>query len=193
MRGGFRLFVGIAVDDRVRERVVEVQEQLTESLAPIRWVAKQNLHLTLKFLGPVEEAKVASITDALGKALSNQERVCLSVNGLGVFPNMRRARILWAGLLGHGLGPLAERVEEQLEPLGFEREKRPFQPHLTLGRWPVPAKDPSGIRATLGQHENHGFGDFSVDHVNLFRSMLYTTGPVYSIVENFHLAGERQF
>jgi len=193
MSGGLRLFVGIAVDERVRQRVAEVQEQLTKSLAPIRWVAKENLHLTLKFLGPVQETRVAPITDTLAKALSNQECVCLSVNGLGVFPSMRRARILWAGLLGQGLERLAQCVEEQLEPLGFERENRPFQPHLTLGRWRVPAKDQAAIRAALGQHEHHDFGDFSVDHVNLFQSTLYTTGAVYSVLDSFLLAGGRQF
>jgi 2'-5' RNA ligase len=191
--GRLRLFVGITIDDQVRQKIAAAQERLKERLGPIRWVSTENLHLTLKFLGAVEEVQVAQLTDSLASALSGHERIHLSVTGLGVFPTVRRARILWAGLEGQGLEPLAESIEKGLELIGFARESRPFQPHLTIGRWRVPAKDPLHIVAALECWKDHCFGDFSVDDVNLFQSVLRSTGAVYSVLQSFHLTGDSPF
>jgi len=127
------------------QKISEVQSQLQESLTGIRWVVQENLHFTLKFLGSVEDNKIAPIMQALGQALQPVQCFSLGGKGIGVFPNIRRARVLWIGLQGQGLHRLAEEVETALEPLGFAREKRDFAPHLTIGRWRNPGLQPERL------------------------------------------------
>lgn len=182
-----RLFVAIEVDDRIRQQVAELSGRLTASCGAIRWVAKENLHLTLKFLGPVEAAKVPLVTAALAATLATQERFSIGVKGLGVFPNPERSRVLWAGLHGAAIRPLVKLVEDGLEPLGFDRAERSFRPHLTLGRWRIPVKDPARVRSMLAGRDNDDFGEFVVNQVRLLHSTLYPTGPVYSVIESFPL------
>jgi len=159
----------------------------------LRWVPTENLHVTLKFLGPVAETKITSVTDALAKSLSGQATLSVAVKGLGVFPNLEGARILWAGLSSGTLRPLVERIENGLEPLGFEKEQRPFRAHLTLGRWRFPEQDPSCIRLALEGRNNDHFGEFTVNDVNLLQSTLHPKGAVYSVLKSFQLERSRAF
>lgn len=103
----------------------------------VRWVPRAaNVHLTLKFLGAVDEGRLEEIAAALDAVRARHAPFNAETSGFGAFPSPRRARVLWAGI-GAGaenLGALAADVEGSLEGLGFERETRPYAPHLTLGR-----------------------------------------------------------
>ena len=114
-----------------------MQEGLRNAGAPkLRWVRPEGIHLTLKFLGNVEEHRVPSITDALAKATEAFE-LTIQPSGVGGFGG-RRIRVVWVGLEGdvERLAALATRVDEACGALGFERERRPFAAHLTLARVP---------------------------------------------------------
>ena len=162
------------------QKISEVQTQLQESLTGIRWIAQENLHFTLKFLGSVEDKKVAPIMQALEKALRPVQCFLLVGKGIGVFPNKRRPRVLWIGLQGQGLHRIAEEVETALEPLGFPRESRDFAPHLTLGRWRNPGLQPQMLREQMERWQDYEFGQSKVDEVVLFQSVLNPTEAVYS-------------
>ncbi len=144
-----RTFIAVRIEPVMIHKISEVQSQLQESLTGIRWVAQENLHFTLKFLGSVEDKKVAPIMQALEEALRPVQCFSLGGKGIGVFPNIKRARVLWIGLQGQGLHRIAEEVETALEPMGFPREKRDFAPHLTLGRWRNPGLQPQKLRAQI--------------------------------------------
>jgi len=172
------------------QKISEVQSQLQESLTGIRWIAQENLHFTLKFLGSVEDKKVAPIMQALEEALRPVQ--CFSLGGkrIGVFPNIKRARVLWIGLQGQGLHRIAEEVETALEPLGFPREGRDFAPHLTLGRWRNPGLQPQKLRAQIERWQDYDFGQSKVDEVVLFQSVLKPTGAHYTPVGVIRLRGQ---
>ncbi len=162
------------------QKISEVRSQFQKSLTGLRWVAQENLHLTLKFLGSVDENSVTPMMHALENALGPIPCFLLGGKGIGVFPNIKRARVLWTGLEGQGLLRLADAVETALEPLGFPREKRNFTPHLTLGRWRDPGFQPEKLKEQLSIWRNHDFGRSRVNNVVLFQSVLMPQGAAYT-------------
>jgi len=137
-----RLFIALNLPAEERARIHAAAAPLRAAGLPVRWVEPESIHLTLKFLGEVARARLAEIRAALAQAAAAAAPLRLDVEGIGAFPNPRRARVVWAGIrLTPGLAALQEAVETRLVPLGFAREGRPFQPHLTLGR----SRPPGGV------------------------------------------------
>ena len=167
-----RAFVGIRIGPHMAQEISEVQFQLKRSLTGIRWVGLENLHFTLKFLGPVQEEKVVPIMNALEQALSAIPRFSIVGRGIGVFPDIRKARVLWAGLEGKPLGPLAVEVETALEPIGFAREKRAFRPHLTIGRWRNFDGQSERLKQEIERWKDCDFGESWVEEVVFSKASL---------------------
>ncbi|MFQ5849024.1 MAG: RNA 2',3'-cyclic phosphodiesterase [Candidatus Binatia bacterium] len=186
-----RAFVGVRIAPKMAQKVSEVQSQLKRSLTGIRWVAQENLHFTLKFLGSVEEERIAAIIKALERGLQHVQPFSLMSRGIGVFPDIKRARVLWVGLQGQELQALAQEVETILEPLGFPREKRGFMPHLTIGRWRN--FDPQGERfkEEIERWRNYDFGQIRVEEVVFFQSVLKPNGVVYSPLQVISLVEQQ--
>lgn len=174
-----RVFIAVRIDPAVARKISEAQEQLKRELAGVRWVGRENLHLTVKFLGPVEETKEKLITEALEKAVQPFPRFAILARGVGVFPDIRRARVLWVGLEGEKLASLAAAVEGALESLGFAREKREFRPHLTIGRWRSFNGQPELLGKELESWKQYDFGRSWVEEVIFFQSILKTEGAAY--------------
>src|SRR5437867_6787648 len=131
-----RLFVAVELPGPVRDELTRVAEELRARIENASWPSRENLHLTLSFLGSVDEERVAPISDALSSAVSSLVDFTTVLTEVGAFPSKRRARVVWVGLAdpAGGLAGLASAVAASLEPLGFEREKRAFHPHVTLAR-----------------------------------------------------------
>jgi 2'-5' RNA ligase len=184
-----RAFVAVRIDPGVAERIATAEAQLDDSVKGIRWVKPDNLHLTLKFLGGVSEDKIAPIADALESALRSMERFSVGCRGLGVFPDIRRPRVLWAGLQGAALGRLAAAVEETLASIGFAREEREFKPHLTIGRWRDFAGRPDALSQVMERWREHDFGASEMNEVIFFQSVLKPDGAVHTPLRVFPLRG----
>ncbi len=185
-----RAFVAIEIDRTVAQGVIEIENELRDLIPGIRWTAQSNCHLTLKFLGDIDEAQVEPIGAALQRALSPFPRFTINAKGLGVFPDANRPRVLWIGVEGKPLASLAEKIESALAPLGFEPEKRKFTPHLTIGRWRQLKRLDMNLTATLEKHQNHNFGTSAVDETILFQSILDPRGAVYRRLKAVRLSGE---
>ena len=148
----------------------------------VRWTSPENVHLTLKFLGDVEAEVFGSIRAALGEVCAQHAPFDAALAELGAFPSARRAKTLWIGA-GEGsdrLRSLAADVDNALAPLGFVREKRPYVPHLTLGRArgrPLHLDLPTGAEITR----------FRVRRVELAESRLAAEGATYRTVGGFAL------
>lgn len=179
-----RCFVAAELSAEAREDLAGLQARLRDHLrgqeAPCRWVAPQALHLTLKFLGEVEPDTFAALERALVRPLGVAGPLRLEAAGVGAFPSVRRARVVWAGLEGDValLAQAALAVEARAEPWGIPREGRFFRPHLTLGR----ARDPSGIpgaEGALAQEAGYRGPPFAVEALVLFESLLGPGGPRY--------------
>ena len=180
-----RVFVGVPVGAAVAERISAVRNEFGGEA--VRWAPAENLHLTLKFLGDVEEAQVVAIRSALREALAGTAGFGVTARGLGVFPNARRPRVLWIGLAAPELAQVAGRVDRALEPLGVERAATRFRPHATIGRWRRPEPGAVRLGEELTRWRDREFGEFRMDAVTLFQSTLRPAGATYSPLEVFRL------
>lgn len=130
-----RLFVAINLPGEVKHEIWKVTEPLRVRAYPVRWVAPDSIHLTLKFLGPVQSYRESAVVDALEHAVQGARRFILPLGGFGAFPSTEHPRVLWVGCEGvPSLEILQHRVELEMERVGFPLEGRPFRPHLTLAR-----------------------------------------------------------
>lgn len=155
-----------------RDSIHEATAALRTGDAPVKWVEAPKLHVTIQFLGAVEDAKASAIGDALEAAVRDVKPFEVLISGGGAFPDAQRPRVLWIGVEKHpALELLANDVARALAPLGFEPELRPFQPHVTIGRT---AKDaaPAAVRDVA---EELGTIDYAsvvpVESVDLMESM----------------------
>ena len=183
-----RAFIAVNLDPNLRAALARVQDRLKATRADVGWVRPENLHLTLKFLGQVEEGRIGAIREAVATAATGCGPVRLIFQGLGAFPRPREARVVWIGL-SHGaeaLAALQARIEEQLESLGFAREARPFTAHLTLGRVRGPAHREQLARA-LTEAPAEALGEMLLDRLELMKSDLSVGGARYSILQSFPL------
>jgi 2'-5' RNA ligase len=164
---------------------------LTPRLAGVRWVGSDNFHLTLKFLGNIDESQIEPIGAALIEALRPFPRLTINVKGLGVFPNPKRPRVLWVGLVGSRLALLQSKVESALTPLGFAPDEKIFTPHLTIGRWRQGARAERNLESELGKWCDHEFGTTSMQEVILFQSELKPAGANYHRLKVITLNSDR--
>ncbi len=147
----------------------------------VAWVAPDNLHLTLKFLGNVAETRLDAIVASLRGAVGEAATFDATVSGLGAFPTPTRARVVWAGVSA-GAEPMVElagRVDAALAALGVPPEARPFSPHVTLGRARVPRRAPALAEALAGG-QGREFGTVRVARLVLMQSHLSPTGSRYA-------------
>ncbi len=189
-----RTFISINLPEEVRAHLEKLETDLKKSFPSIsaKWVDVSSLHLTLKFLGSIEENKIDSVTVALAKGAEQTTPFSLGMGGLGAFPNMRRVDVVVVGLSGEldCLLQLQNNIEEAMKPLGFRPESRPFAPHLTLAR----LREQSTIqeRQAMGQALQSAqlppMGPFKVTSVNLMKSELLRTGAVYTELSHVRLS-----
>lgn len=179
-----RLFVAVNVPDDEKSRLGAVLDTLRASDLPFRWVNAESLHITLKFLGQTAGDQVDVVTAALRRAARGVASFDIRLGGFGAFPSVARARVLWLGVdAPPALAELQDRVENEIEPLGFPREKRSFSPHLTLGRLKPQAEhvDAAGMDRMTGRI---GYkAQFTAVSVDLMRSHLSPRGARYETVE----------
>jgi 2'-5' RNA ligase len=174
-----RAFVAIVLADEIRARLAVEVDRLRAVAPEVAWVARDNLHITLKFLGGVDTARLGDVTAALVSAASGMSLFDVGLRGLGGFPSSTRPRVLWAGL-DEGAVPtaaLAGRVDGALASLGFPPETRVFSAHVTLGRVRAPRANPRLAEALT---RGGVFGRQRVDRLVLMRSDLSPRGARYT-------------
>ena len=175
-----RSFVSVDLDD---EKVLTEVESIMSSLASLggdlKPVERENIHLTLKFLGNVSSQKLEDIKSCLTQVTFPP--FSLEIRGAGAFPNLKRMNVIWVGV-GEGWSQVEliyEQTENLLHQLGFNRETRPFSPHITVARVKSGRKRDE-IAAFLGHLADESFGTFKVESVRLKQSVLSPSGPKYS-------------
>lgn len=186
-----RTFIGIDIGEDIRERAVALQGKLAQSGTEIKWVAPGNVHVTLLFLGEVDEREILSICRAVEEVASRHKPFSMKVERVGSFPNLRRPRILWVGV-GQGsqeLCSLHDALEPPLLKLGcYRREERKYAPHITLGR--VKSDRPVDALATaLRANAAWQGGEVDVGEVLVMSSELGPTGPTYAVLSRSKLKG----
>lgn len=185
-----RLFVAVHVPEEWKEEALRVASELSAGGADVKWVPPRNMHLTIKFLGEVEEGLLAPIKDALSVAAEGAAPFDAGLAGVGLFPPKGAPRVVWLGVSPgeSGLTALARSVSGALEPLGFEPERRPFVPHLTIGR----VRSPEGagwLREAVKKVRTRECPRARIASVYLMESKLGGSAPVYSELGCFRLGG----
>lgn len=186
-----RTFIAVDVSPEVQIMARRLIQKLTQAGVDYRWVAPENMHLTLKFLGNIQDREVPDVCRAVTSAVANLPPISVTVRGLGAFPSRARPRILWMGIEhGHDeLIALQQAVEAALHPLGFLRERQDYRPHLTLGRQPAGQRDVVPWTELMESEANTIFGGFEVDAVVVYASYLERNGPVYTPMATIELDG----
>ena len=187
-----RSFIAIELPQEVKAALSRLAAGLmAKNAAPAKWVEPEGIHLTLKFLGGVAAEKLESIIAAMQTAARGIKPFRLELDGLGAFPGLARAQVVWVGLRGDlsSLTRLQQNIEANVSPLGFPSEARPFHPHLTLAR--VREQALPAERQKLGEliaASSFAFpGAFEVGSVSLMRSQLTRQGAIYSRIASVKL------
>lgn len=188
MPGTIRSFIAIELPADVLDRVQSLQDGLKALGLKVRWVRPGNLHLTLKFLGNISHTDVENVRSGLSAEIGRFSPVTLSLKGIGVFPGVRRPRVIWVGIGGEVqmLAEIQAAIEDSLAPIGFARENRKFKAHLTLGRFKGPA-DARKLGEAIVAFNPFSSDVFEIDRLFLFKSELKPTGPEYTPLINFPL------
>lgn len=182
-----RAFIGIDIDEAVRQKLVAAQEQLEATGAQLKLVEPPNIHVTMKFLGEVPEDRIPAVADALGRAAAGIGQFDIRVKGIGVFPSLRHIRVVWAGVAEgrDEIIGLQQKIERELGPLGF-RPERDFVPHLTIARVKT-AKRKERLAAFVKETADAEFGVTRAQAVELKQSKLTPKGPIYSMLARVEL------
>jgi RNA 2',3'-cyclic 3'-phosphodiesterase len=176
-----RAFIALELPEAARRALVTLQSRLKQERLAVRWVRPEGIHLTLKFLGDIPMEQIDPIGRALSVAIKGYGPLRLSIKGLGVFPGVRKARVIWAGLIGEtaALLDLQAAVEEALAAAGFPRDRRRFKAHLTLGRFKK-APPPPVLVTLLERCSDDAPCDLPLARVVLYRSELRPQGARYT-------------
>ncbi|RIL10367.1 MAG: RNA 2',3'-cyclic phosphodiesterase [Proteobacteria bacterium] len=184
-----RLFVGLELSPDTKRALARAQDKLAaHGLSKLSWVDPEKLHLTLKFLGSVDEALLPVLTQNLKDACHGFPASSAVLSNLGCFPTRGQVRVVWAGLEQESPRPLADlaaRIDQALMSLGYQKEDRPFSPHITLAR----ARKPIALdtRSIIDAAKLEAIAA-SWKLLSLFESKMSPTGSEYRVIESFELS-----
>jgi RNA 2',3'-cyclic 3'-phosphodiesterase len=191
MKKTFRTFVAVEISAAIRARAAELIAGLQATAADVKWVEPHNLHLTLKFLGEVHQRDIVALCQAVSRGAAQVEPFALEVRGAGAFPTAARPRTVWLGA-AEGAGQMVvlhDRVEDGLAELGYRKEHRRFQTHLTIGRVRGGGPGIAELGKLLGQRTDVLIGRMNVEKATVFCSTLTPAGPIYEILGTARLGG----
>lgn len=202
----YRTFIAIEIPPDIRRRIKEHIDQLRAAFPDVRasWTGEDNLHLTLKFLGNVPVASIHALSNAVAKAAHEIKPFNLIISDCGTFPPHGRPKVLWVGAGSadvssasslyptlnnqHPLASLHASLEDHCAAAGFEREPRPFHPHLTIAR----LRESKDSRALAEHHKQLGFPaqTFTVSELVMFRSELSSKGSKHTALARHELGSQ---
>ena len=191
MKRTLRTFIAVEITQAIRNRAGELIAALAVTPADVKWVDPHNLHLTLKFLGDVQQQEIACVCQAMARGATEVEPFELDVRGAGAFPNAARPHTVWLGASG-GSEPmlvLHDHVEAAVAKLGYREEHRRFQTHLTIGRVRGLGPGVAELGHLLQQQADFSAGRMTVGKVTLFASTLTPNGPIYDVLGTAPLGG----
>ncbi|MBI2566600.1 MAG: RNA 2',3'-cyclic phosphodiesterase [Candidatus Schekmanbacteria bacterium] len=175
-----RAFIACEISEEARSALAATQQSLAALNGPVHWAAPESMHITLKFLGNITEHRRRRIQDKLAPEVLEIQPFAFDLSRLGVFPNARRARVLWVGPVS-GVAELVacqRRIDDVAASCGFAREERPFHPHVTIGRVRYPL-DEQCLTAALNAGVIPPVAPIRVSGITLFRSHLSPAGSRY--------------
>jgi len=186
-----RAFVAIPLNEESHNDLARLQDRLRRSRSDVKWVSPTNIHITLKFLGEIDDNQAAAITSLLSEIAKRHGSFNLHINGIGAFPRLAYPKVLWAGIDegADEVKNLQGEVELSMCGLGFEKEDRTFSPHLTLGRVRSLKNKAKLVTALESEKGFAAQTKVCVDKMMLLQSTLTPQGPIYSPIKEVPLSG----
>jgi len=179
-----RVFAAVELPEEVRARVAAASRDLLAGIRAATPVAAPNLHVTVRFVGEVDDNAVAALCAAVGGAAASVAPSVAELRGFGVFPDRRRPRVVWAGVDDRNgvFSALESAVSERLSALGYPRESRPYSAHLTVARMREAVRDPVAlcVRLAAAERDPPAFGAIPVECLTVFQSELGPGGSRYT-------------
>jgi 2'-5' RNA ligase len=190
-RSKTRTFIAIKANDEVHVRALLAIDRLSGDAENVKWVAPDNLHWSLQFLGDIGYEQMAEACRIVGKVAARHAPFGLTASGVGAFPKVERPRTLWlgAGQGSEALCSLQAALEDALAELGFRGENRRYVPHLTLGRLARGSHGGLLLAEQVAQMSDFEGGAMEVDEVKVFASELQRDGPIYHVLASAPLSG----
>ena len=186
-----RSFLAFELPLDIKKTVEEVLDQAKQYDLSIKWVPLMNIHLTVVFLGNIQEQDIPDIGEGIEKSCSQTAVFHISLDNMGCFPNKRNPRVLWLGLKGEikRMSIFRDEIQNQLLPFGITQEKRPFRPHLTLGRFKKSDKKNSlKVEKLIESYQQVSGPEQILPELVQFRSDLRPGGAVYTKIASWPLA-----
>lgn len=184
-----RLFWAITLPAAIREGLAEVQAVFRRMQLDVKWVETENFHVTVRFLGSVDMSMVEPLMAAVSERVVGTLQFSLALGGVGVFPSVKKPRVLWVGLRGHEpVAVLHRQVDEAVSSLGLHREEKAFFPHVTIGRFRS-AINSAALERKIAEVDDWHVGEFTVTGLALLSSRLTSRGPVYSMLRQIAFSG----
>jgi len=185
-----RVFLAVEIDEKLLDKIADIQKQFAECEASVKYVETENLHCTLKFFGEIDDNKLNDIIEVIESKIENHEPFKVSIKKVGVFPNERYIKVLWLGM--EDVKPfsdiskiLQKELDDDFVKMGFKKE-RSYVPHLTIGRVKG-AKNKSELLSKLKDLGNVEIGEMEISKIVLKKSKLTPQGPVYTTIKEFDL------
>lgn len=187
-----RTFIAIDLGKAIRDRLVALQNNFAKDTSGVKWVGPDNLHVTLLFLGEVDDRELPALCRAVGEVTQTLPAFSISVEGAGCFPNPRRPHVLWVsvGAGAQQVVALHDALEPPLLALGcYRREERKYSPHVTLGRLRS-QQAPPGFAQAVTKYQTWKAGEIVVHEIHVMSSQLTPQGPNYAVLSRARLSGQ---
>jgi 2'-5' RNA ligase len=186
-----RSFLAFELPVNIKKTVLKVTGEIRDSGLDVRWVKAENIHLTMVFLGNVKMEGIEGIEEEVRNVCPVYGSFDIALKGMGCFPNRRRPRVLWLGLDGEieRMSHFRDGLQRALKAFGIKEEKRPFRPHLTLGRFRSTRKMGSRLEELLSEYAALESPVESLNELYLFKSDLNPRGAVYTKLKSWPLSG----
>lgn len=177
----------IAIDIKSFPKLIQFSNEIKNSGTNVKIVEPENIHITLKFLGDTDESHIEKIEEIMKDAVEGNEPFDIQIKGAGIFPNQNYIKVMWIGIKnGEKIGIIANKIDEELSKLGFEKEKRNFSAHLTVARVRS-AKNKEKLLQLIEKYQDTEFGKFKVESIELKKSDLTQKGPIYTTLKEVKL------
>lgn len=186
-----RTFIAIELPQEVRGSLSQLQNQLKTTGADVKWVEPKNIHLTLKFLGDIDDERLDKIKTILEDTVENKNTYLLRLSSIGAYPKINYPRVIWIGAEegDNQTQEIAKILEEKISKIGIPKETRPYSSHITIGR----------VRSSLNRQKlvwnlcalenklSEENLEFWVNKITLFKSTLTPKGPIYEVLKEVNL------
>lgn len=181
-----RSFISMDITSKeVIDKIKNFQTNLKNSACPMKIVERENLHLTLKFLGEIGESSYKRIVESLGPSLSEYSSFEVNLKGTGFFPSISDLRVIWVAMNAPEIVYIQKEIDDTLYSMGF-KEDRKFVPHLTVSRVKSSLNKKSLLNV-LDDYKEYDFGSDMITKINFKKSILTSQGPIYETLKEFEL------